>query len=119
MVPKFKKFSQQKKYKKGTTLDHKDTFYADDSAFIFLSKEDLQTGTEFVSDTFLQFGLQVHLGDKETNTNSKTEAMYFPSHSNLRKYKNSTSSSIPSDLSNGSINLKTTNSSLSVLVLNI
>ena len=71
--------------KSGTHLvDHKGTFYADDSAFIFLSKTDLIKGTEFVRSSFAQFGLEVHLGTRANNAKSKTEAMYFPSHSNSR-----------------------------------
>jgi hypothetical protein len=68
--------------KKSTPLHHNATLYADDSAFIFLSKSDLITGTTFVKDTFAQFGLEVHLGCTNTpNSKSKTEAMYFPAHS--------------------------------------
>ncbi len=59
----------------------KDTFYADDT-FIFLTKEDLIKWTEFVQKSFAQFGLEVHLGTRSLNGKSKTEAMYFPSHSN-------------------------------------
>ena len=68
--------------KKSQPLHHNTTLYADDSAFIFLSKEDLITGTTFVKNTFANFGLEVHLGSTETpNSKSKTEAMYFPAHS--------------------------------------
>jgi hypothetical protein len=41
-------FLNRKSAKPGTRLDHKDTFYANDAAFIFLSKEDLTKGTTFV-----------------------------------------------------------------------
>lgn len=71
--------------KSGTHLDHKDTFYADDSAFIFLSKEDLIKETQFVKDSFAKFGLEVHLVSRATNSKSKTEATFFPSHSNLSR----------------------------------
>lgn len=82
--PTSKSFLNKRSQNKNShTLDHKDTFYADDSAFIFLSEEDLIKGTEFVNNTFQSFGLQVHLGDKATNTKSKTEAMYFPSDPNI------------------------------------
>jgi len=68
--------------KKSSPLHHNATLYADDSAFIFLSKADLITGTTFVKDTFAQFGLEVHLGCTNTpKSKSKTEAMYFPAHS--------------------------------------
>ena len=48
--------------KKNTPLHHNDTLYADDSTFIFLSKANLITGTTFIKDIFVQFGLEVHLG---------------------------------------------------------
>jgi hypothetical protein len=58
--------------KKSTPLHHNATLYADDSAFTFLSKSDLITGTTFVKDTFTQFGLEVHLGCTNTpNRNPK------------------------------------------------
>ena len=68
--------------RKGTPhLHHNTTLYADDSAFIFLSKADLITGTIFVQKSFAQFGLEVHLGCTNTpNSKSKTEAMYFPAY---------------------------------------
>ena len=34
-------FLNRRSQKSSTRLDHKDTFYADDAAFIFLTKEDL------------------------------------------------------------------------------
>ena len=45
--PNAKGFLNKRSPKSGTRLreDHKDTFYADDSAFIFLSKKDLIIGT--------------------------------------------------------------------------
>ena len=88
-------FLNKRSQKKGTRLDHKDTFYADDAAFIFLTKEDLIKGTTFVQKSFAQFGLKVHLGTRSLNAKSKTEAMYFPSHSNLKK-------EIPKELVDGS-----------------
>ena len=63
-------------------MHHNAALYADDSAFIFLSKADLIAGTILVQQTFAQFGLEVHLGCTNTPKSfSKTEAMYFPSHS--------------------------------------
>ena len=76
MPLKNRHFSQLKSEHK-----NKDTFYA---AFISLSKTDLIKGTEFVRLSFAQFGLEVHLGTRANNAKSKTEAMYFPSHSNSR-----------------------------------
>ena len=73
-------------------------FYANNAAFIFLTKDDLIKGTTFVRESFAQFGLEVHLGSRETNAKSKTEAMYFPSQSNLKK-------DIPQELIDGDFDL--------------
>ena len=63
-------------------MHHNAALYANDSAFIFLSKADLIAGTILVQQTFAQFGLEVHLGCTNTpKSSSKTEAMYFTSHS--------------------------------------
>ena len=75
-------FLNKRSTKKGAPLHHNAALYADDSAFIFLSKADLIAGTILVQQTFAQFGLEVHLGCTNTpKSTSKTEAMYFPSHS--------------------------------------
>jgi exonuclease III len=85
--------------KSGTSLDHKDDLYADDAAFIFLTKSDLIKGTQFVKECFALFGLEVHLGSRANNAKSKTEAVYFPSHSNLKK-------EIPEELVNGDFDIE-------------
>ena len=75
-------FLNKRSSKKGTPLHHNAALYADDSAFIFLSKANLIAGTILVQQTFAQFGLEVHLGCTNTpKSTSKNEAMYFPSHS--------------------------------------
>ena len=71
--------------KTGTRLNHKDTFYAYEATFIFLSKDYLIRGTFFVQRSFAQFGLEVHLGNRTKNSKSKTVAIYFPSHSNSKE----------------------------------
>ena len=91
-------FLNKRSQKKGTCLDHKDTFYADGTAVILLTKEDLITGTTFVQKSFAQFRLEVHLRTRLLNAKSKTEAMYFPSHSNLKK-------EIPKELVDGSYDI--------------
>ena len=96
--PNAKGFLNKRSPKSGTHLDHKDTFYADDSAFIFLSKTDLIKGTEFVRSSFAQFGLEVHLGTRANNAKSKTEAMHFPSHSKLKN-------EIPQELIDGDFDI--------------
>ena len=55
-------FLNKRSTKKGAPLHHNAALYADDSAFIFLSKADLIAGTILVQKTFAQFGLEVHLG---------------------------------------------------------
>jgi hypothetical protein len=50
--------------------------YADDSALIFLSREDMQAGMDIVYSVFEKFGLNVHVG--RNGKLSKTEWMYFP-----------------------------------------
>ena len=57
-------FLNKRSQKTGVTLQHKDTFYADDAAFNFLTKEDLINGTTFIQKTFSQLGLEVHLGHR-------------------------------------------------------
>ena len=84
-------------------LHHSKSLYADDGAFIFLSKEDLIEGTKFIRDSFSSFGLKVHLGTRATgqgnkDEKSKTEAMYFPRHS---KRKDTT----PQELLTGSFDV--------------
>ena len=55
------------------------SLFADDAAFLFMSREDLIAGTQLIVDTFAKFGLQVHMGKKSTKEKSKTEAMFIPS----------------------------------------
>jgi len=94
------------KTKDNVKLDHNKSFYADDAAFIFLSFEDLITGTKHIRDHFQQFGLQVHLGTRSSgepgapkkDVKSKTEAMFFPPFSR-RKEK------LPADRLTGSYNV--------------
>jgi hypothetical protein len=80
-------FLNKRSTKKGTPLHHNAALYVDDSAFIFLSKANLIAGTILVQQqTFAQLGLEVHLGCTNTpKSTSKTEAMYFPSHSKHRQ----------------------------------
>jgi hypothetical protein len=42
-----KGFLNKRSQQKGTPLDHKDTFYANDAAFIFLTKDDLPPRNHF------------------------------------------------------------------------
>ena len=78
-------FLNKRSQKTGTCLSHKDTFYANNAAFTFLSKDNFIIGTIFIQNSFAQFGLEVHLGHCSNNLKSKTEVMYLPSHSKLKK----------------------------------
>jgi hypothetical protein len=75
-------FLNKRSTKKGAPLHHNAALYADALAFIVLSKANLIAGTILVQQTFARFVLEVHLGCTNTpKLKSKTEAMYFPSHS--------------------------------------
>ena len=52
------------------------SFYADDAAFIFLSRADAIAGCKVIVEQFARLGLTVHLGRGASK--SKTEAMYIP-----------------------------------------
>jgi hypothetical protein len=54
-------------------------FYADDAAFVFLSRAELIEGSTFITKEFARFGLTVHLGTKEpTRVTANTEALHIP-----------------------------------------
>ena len=91
-------FLNKQSQKTGTHLNHKDIFYAENTTFIFLSKDDLIRGTSFVQRSFAQFGLEVHLGHQTENSKSKIEAMYFPSHSKSKE-------EIPEELVSGDFDI--------------
>ena len=55
------------------------SFYVDDAAFIFLSRDDIERGGKLIQSHFKKFGLAVHVGNKtKKNDKSKTEAMFSP-----------------------------------------
>ena len=61
-------------------LEFNRSLFADDAAFIFLSKEELIVGSKHVCEHFAKFGLEVHLGNRAGNgkeTKSKTEFMHI------------------------------------------
>lgn len=62
------------------------SFYADDGAFIFLTRKDVEAGSKLVAREFARLGMEVHLGIRGTNgskdVKSKTEALFVPSRSN-------------------------------------
>ena len=65
-------YLNKRSQKKGTRLDHKDNFYADDAAFIFLSKKYLIKGTTFVRESFAQFASK-STSDQEKRTQSQKQ----------------------------------------------
>jgi hypothetical protein len=54
------------------------TVFADDGAFLLLSREDLIAASKLIVTEFKRFGLIVHLGTRSTKQASKTEAMFIP-----------------------------------------
>ena len=63
---------------KGTEFTFHKSFFVDNAAFLFLSRDDIEKGGKLVSNHFRRFGFTVHSGDKSTKTDSKTEAMFIP-----------------------------------------
>ena len=49
------------------------SFYADDAAFVFLSRKELIEGTTYIKEGFAWFGLQVHLGWKANGNYEETK----------------------------------------------
>ena len=63
----------------GTKFEFDKSFYVDDAAFIFLSREDMERGGKLIQSHFRRFGLTVHAGNKtKKNDKSKTEAVFIP-----------------------------------------
>ncbi len=61
--------------------DFNRSLFADDAAFIFLSRDDIAIGTKHITEHFCKFGLEVHLGTKRedgTTIKAKTEFMHVP-----------------------------------------
>ena len=54
------------------------SYYVDDTAFLFLSRKDIEEASKLIKSHFTRFGLTVHCGDKRNDGSSKTEAMFFP-----------------------------------------
>jgi len=52
------------------------SLYADDGAFLFDNRKDLEKGTTLLYSHFERFGMSMHVGTN--GAPSKTEAMYFP-----------------------------------------
>ena len=52
--------------------------FADDGAFLLLSRDDLVAASKLIVTEFKRFGLTVHLGTRSTNAASKTGAMFIP-----------------------------------------
>ena len=52
------------------------SLFADDGAFLYGSREELQKGMDLIFKTFRRLGLTCHVG--RAGSKSKTEAMYFP-----------------------------------------
>lgn len=59
-----------------TSFEHYLSLFADDSAFLFESHEDLSVGLEYVYKHFKAFGVDMHVG--RGGEKSKTVAVFFP-----------------------------------------
>ena len=69
----------------GTKFEFDRSFYVDDAAFIFLSREDIEKGGKLIQTHFRKFGLTVHAGNKaKKGDKSKTEAMFIPGAGNTQ-----------------------------------
>ena len=67
---------------KGLTFAFNKSLYVDDTAFLFLSRNELETGSKITVRYFKRFGLTVHLRNNNKQEPSKTEAMFFPKPNN-------------------------------------
>jgi len=54
------------------------SYYVDDTAYLFLSRKDIEEASKLIKSYFTRFGLTVHCGDKRNDGNSKTEELFFP-----------------------------------------
>jgi hypothetical protein len=63
---------------KGTKFSFFKSYYVDDTAFILLSRADLDAASKLIVSHFRRFGLTIHTGVKSKNEDSKTEAIHFP-----------------------------------------
>jgi hypothetical protein len=54
------------------------SYYVDDTAYLFLSRKDIEDASKLIKSHFTRFGLTVHCGDRRNDGSSKTEAMFFP-----------------------------------------
>ena len=59
--------------------------YVDDGALIFTSAPGTNLGCHITADSMDRFGSTVHIG--QNHTKAKSEAMFFPSRSTVRKWK--------------------------------
>ena len=66
------------KLSKGISFSFWKSYYVDDTAFVFLSRKDIEEASKLIKSHFARFGLTVHCGDRRNDGKSKTEAMYFP-----------------------------------------
>tara|TARA_B110001450_G_C17445426_1_gene409725 strand:- start:306 stop:695 length:390 start_codon:yes stop_codon:yes gene_type:complete len=63
----------------GMKLKFNKSFYVDDAAFIFLSRDDIERGGKLIQTHFRNFELTLHAGNKtKKGDKSKAEAMFIP-----------------------------------------
>jgi hypothetical protein len=54
------------------------SYYVNDAAFLFTSRQDIEKVSILILNHFNRFGLTVHCGDRNNKEKSKTEAMHIP-----------------------------------------
>jgi hypothetical protein len=63
---------------KGTKFSFFKSYYVDDTAFLLLSCEELETASKLIVSHFRRVGLTIHTGSRRKGEDSKTEAIHFP-----------------------------------------
>ena len=64
----------------GGVTHFRSSFYADDGAFLFATRDELEACVPIIHTHFKRFGLLMHVGTADKA--SKTECMYYPPHRN-------------------------------------
>ena len=73
---------RDRKKKSSSPISFNKSFYADDAAYVLLSRQDLVEATKLIVNQYKRLGLTVHLGVKTPQRiGSKTEALFIPGRS--------------------------------------
>ena len=66
------------KLSKGKPFSFWKFYYVDDTAFVFLSRKDIEEASRLIKSHFARFGLTVHCGDKKMMENRKLKQCITP-----------------------------------------